>query len=326
MIAQDKQYVSSLRRQVRKIKEWLNDNDDKPGKTGRPIKSNITDNESAKMKSPHGVIQGYDGVAAVDTKHQVVMYAEAFGEAQEHGLLDPMVEGTRENFQAIGSEDDVFDKAKLTADAGFHTEANMRMLAEEGIDGYVADILFRKRDPRFADVDKYKERHRQERRKLNKTPDMFTVEDFTFDENMRFCICPAGKRMYRNGGNVFVNGYHTAKFRGPKTACRACEVRARCLKHPDRTEARQVYYFTGRTKRGQESYTQKMKYKIDSTLGRFIYSKRIGTSEPVFANIRHALGLDRFTLRGKHKVDIQWKLYCIVHNLLKVHRYRSGFT
>jgi len=162
--------------------------------------------------------------------------------AQEHDLLEPMVEGTRENFQAIGAEDDVFGKAKLTADAGFHTEANMKMLAEESIDGYVADILFRKRDPRFADVDRYKERHRKERRKLNKTPDMFTVKDFTFDENMRFCICPAGNRMYRNGGNVFVNGYHAVKFRGPKTACRACEVRAQCLKHPDRTESRQVYY------------------------------------------------------------------------------------
>jgi len=33
------------------------------GKTGKPIKSNITDNESAKMKTSHGVIQGYDGVA-----------------------------------------------------------------------------------------------------------------------------------------------------------------------------------------------------------------------------------------------------------------------
>ncbi len=326
VIDHDKQYIATLRRRIRKIKRWLDDNDDKPGKAGRPIKSNITDNESAKMKTSQGVIQGYDGVATADSKHQVVVHAEAFGVAQEHDLLEPMVKGTRENFQAIGAEDDVFGKAKLTADAGFHTEANMKMLAEESINGYIADILFRKRDPRFADVDRYKERHRKERRKLNKTPDMFTVKDFTFDENMRFCICPAGNRMYRNGGNVFVNGYHAVKFRGPKTACRACEVRAQCLKHPDRTEARQVYYFTGKRKKGQETYTQKMKYKIDSTLGRFIYSKRIGTSEPVFANIRHALGLDRFTLRGKRKVDIQWRLYCIVHNLLKVHRYGPGFA
>ena len=43
----------------------------------------------------------------------------------------------------------------FSADAGFHAETNMKMVTEEGIDDYVADILFRKRDPRFADVDRY---------------------------------------------------------------------------------------------------------------------------------------------------------------------------
>lgn len=37
------------------------------------------------------------------------------------------------------------------------------------------------------------------------------------------------------------------------------------------------------------------------------------------------IGLERFTLRGKQKVDAQWKLYCIVHNLLKMHRYGEVF-
>jgi hypothetical protein len=88
----------------------------------------LTDNESAKMKSSHGVIQGYDGVATVDSKHQVVVHAEAFGEPQEHDLLKPMIEGTRENFQAIGKNKHIFKKTQLVADAGFHTENNMEML------------------------------------------------------------------------------------------------------------------------------------------------------------------------------------------------------
>lgn len=69
-----------------------------------------------------------------------------------------------------------------------------------------------------------------------------------------------------------------------------------------------------------------MKQKIDSDRGRMIYSGRIGTAEPVFANLRHAIGLDRFTLRGERKVNIQWKLFSIVHNLLKIHRSGPGFT
>ncbi len=62
-----------------------------------------------------------------------------------------------------------------------------------------------------------------------------------------------------------------------------------------------------------------MRQKIDSVKGRLIYNRRLATVEPVFTNIRSTLGLDRFTLRGKKKVSIQWRLYCTVHNLLKVH-------
>ena len=78
------QQADTLRSQVKKIKAWLKDHDDKPGKNGGARKSNITDNDSAKMKTGHGVLQGYDGVAAVDARHQVVVHAAAFGEAPSY--------------------------------------------------------------------------------------------------------------------------------------------------------------------------------------------------------------------------------------------------
>ena len=64
--------------------------------------------------------------------------------------------------------------------------------------------------------------------------------------------------------------------------------------------------------------TEAMKQAIDSPHGRRIYSKRMGTVEPVFANIRHNKQLNRFTLRGKSKVSTQWSLYCMVHNIEKI--------
>jgi hypothetical protein len=69
-----------------------------------------------------------------------------------------------------------------------------------------------------------------------------------------------------------------------------------------------------------------MKRKIDTVVGRLMYGMRMAVAEPPFAHIRHALGLDRFTLRGKRKVNTQWNLFCIVHNILKVHRYGPGFS
>jgi transposase len=327
IVEQEEHYVDTLKKKVKKVKAWLRDNGDKPGKSGKPIKSNITDNDSAKMKTSHGVIQGYDGVAVVDGKHQVIVHAEAFGAAQEHDLLIPMIEGARENFEAIGNKKDVFEKAKLTADSGFHTEANMKEVMEQGIDAYIADTQFRKRDPRFSEVDKYKERFRKDRAEYYGVANLYRPHrDFTISEDKTHCICPAGKRLYRNGGNVVVNGQRAIKFHGRKTDCRICELRERCLRHPDRTEARQVYFFQGSAKSKPETFTQKMKRKIDSIRGRLIYNRRLGIAEPPFAHICSILGLDRFTLRGKPKVNTQWLFYCIVHNLTKVHRYGEGFA
>ncbi|MEW6615523.1 MAG: transposase, partial [Thermodesulfobacteriota bacterium] len=312
-----------------KIREWLSNNDDKPGKTGKPRKSNITDNESAKMKTSHGVIQGYDGVTAVDSKRQVIVHAEAFGEAQEHDLLKPMVEGVRENFNAIEKEEDIFTETKLTADSGFHTEKNMEMLFTGGIDAYIADNLFRKRDPRFADYERYKERSRKERaeraRQKGHAP-LFSVRDFIFDKELRYCLCPAGKRLYRSGANVVVKIFRAYKFKGPKSACLPCALRSQCLRYPERTEIRQVAYFVGRSAKGEITFTERMKRKIDSALGRVLYGMRLAISEPPFAHITSAIGLDRFTLRGKIKVNTQWNLFCIVHNVKKIHRYGLGFA
>ncbi len=88
-------------------------------------------------------------------------------------------------------------------------------------------------------------------------------------------------------------------------------------------EHRQVSIFTNKLSESKGSYTAKMIEKFDSAKGRHLYSRRMGLIEPVFANIRNMLGLDRFTLRGKQKVNTQWKLYCIVHNIGKIAKYSS---
>lgn len=67
-----------------------------------------------------------------------------------------------------------------------------------------------------------------------------------------------------------------------------------------------------------------MKRAIDTPEGRAQYGRRCGTVEPVFANLRHNKRLDRFTLGGRTKVDGQWKLYCMVHNIEKLAK--SGYA
>jgi hypothetical protein len=80
---EEKKQIEKLKAKAEKIEKWLSENEGKQGKRGKEIQSNITDNQSAKMKTSHGVIQGYHGQALVDSKHQVIVYAEAFGNGQD---------------------------------------------------------------------------------------------------------------------------------------------------------------------------------------------------------------------------------------------------
>ena len=66
--------------------------------------------------------------------------------------------------------------------------------------------------------------------------------------------------------------------------------------------------------------------KIDTERGRRLYQRRLAIVEPVFANLRAHKLMNRFTLRGRTKVDVQWKLYCLVHNIGKLMSFSTAFA
>jgi len=314
--------VKTLQQSIEKIESFLAKNNDKLGKSGKPKQSNITDNESAKMPTSKGVIQGYNGIALVDAKHQIIVHAEAHGEGQENSLLQPMLSGVCKTFKQLKLADNVLKKTKVTADAGYSSEANAKYLFENGIDAYVADTFYRKRDPRFKTQDRHKPTRPDEPFAKPKKPKMrFANSDFQLAADSSHCICPAGKRLARQTARVTVDDFDLMKFRGSQSSCGQCALRSQCLKHPERTPFRQVAFFLGRTQSKPEKYLTKMKRKIDTVQGRYEYSRRLGTVEPVFGNIRSTRRLNRFSLRGKDKVNGQWLLFCLVHNIGKVQRY-----
>ena len=305
------QRIERLQRDAKQMRQWLADNpEDRRGAKGKVIKSNRTDNESAKMATSKGVIQGYCGVAAVDAKCQVIVEAQAHGTGSEQALLLPVVEAMR----------DLIEKDSIvTADAGYHSEANLEQLAERNIEALIADNGMRKRDPRFADQEKHQTKPDAlwDKTLVEKKEKLFGPKDFAYDEESKTCICPAGEFLYQNGSRVVIRGREAVKFTGAKRVCGPCPLREQCLRHPDRTPVRQVVFFTGKNHH-PESHTARMKRRLDSEDGRRSYGKRFATVEPVFGNLRHNKRLDRFTLRGRHKVDTQWKLYCLVHNIEKL--------
>lgn len=128
--------------------------------------------------------------------------------------------------------------------------------------------------------------------------------------------------MYKNGNAYEWHGYTALSYKAPKRACRACHLRAKCLRHPH-TPVRQVRLFTNKR---PGSLTDTMKAKIDTPEGRRMYGQRLRIVEPVFGNVRAQKRMDRFTLRGRVKVSVQWMLYCLVHNLEKIVHFGPSYA
>jgi transposase/C4-type Zn-finger protein len=310
----EQEQIKKLRAVSRKIKRFLETASERKGVSGRTVKSNITDNDSAKMRTSHGVIQGYTGVAAVDSQYQVVVHAEAFGQGQEHGLLKPVIEGIRETLSETTS-DKKLKQTKITADSGYHNREMLEYLEAEGIEGYLADTGFRSRDPRFKDHKTPKERNKRQDK------ERFSQNEFTINRKQETCHCPAGKAMWLKARRARIGHHLFMQFQGYEKDCDNCGLRKRCLRNEHQQTPRQINVALDTTEEHKAGIIERMKRKIDSPEGRHIYSQRLGTVEPVFGHITDAIGIRRFSLRGKHKVDGQWKLMMMLHNILKIHRY-----
>src|SRR5246127_3729633 len=64
--------------------------------------------------------------------------------------------------------------------------------------------------------------------------------------------------------------------------------------------------------------------KLQTKKGAAIYSTRKTVVEPVFGQIKEARGFRRFLLRGLKKVQGEWAIVCLTHNILKLHRLCYG--
>jgi len=304
-----------LQLQVERLNQFLENEKPKTGSQGKEIQSNAVDNQSVKMPTSHGVVQGYNAQALVDSKHQVILAAEAFA-SQDHENLEPMIKGGKKNAIAIGKSETFFQEKQLTADSNYHSFESLSFCKNENIDAYIPDIQFRKRDPLFADQERFKDGIHGRQQPDAKTS-FFTASDFAFDPSKQVYLCPQGKELTCYARNQ-TNRYRTYDmYRARVEDCTACPVKARCLSKP--TSSRRYLSIPVDTQ--PPNLIDEMKTKIDTEQGKQIYARRLGIVEPVFANICVQKRMNRFTLRSKRKVDVQWRLFALVHNIGKIHTF-----
>ena len=177
----------------------------------------MTDNESSKRKTGHGFIQGYNGQAIVDEKHQIIVASQAFGKGQDHSLLEPMIVETAHNMTALGKGDNYIEGKTFIADTGYFSEENLTIVENKKVDAYIPDQNFRKRDIRFET-------------KRSHVPDSdkkLFRDQFVYDKEKNVFICPAGQILQPSRGairklsNYWYKTYHTKR-----EVCASCSLRS----------------------------------------------------------------------------------------------------
>lgn len=132
--------IEALRKEAARTREFVADTGKRLNRKGQELKSNVTDNDSAKMATNKGVIQGYAAQAAMDSTHQVIIAADVIGSGSEQAMLIPMIE------QALPYRT---SETLVTADAGYHSDINVGHLKDNNIPALIADNQMRQRDERL---------------------------------------------------------------------------------------------------------------------------------------------------------------------------------
>ena len=218
-----------------------------------------------------------------------------------------MLDTLEDNMKMVTRKKKPLKDSIVLGDTGYFSEENLQEAKKRKINVLIPDQQFRKRDPSFDNREKYKD---------TDVKKYFDINDFKYDKDNDCYICPSGKTLpYKIDIEFKSRGTSGRQYRSKKSVCSVCKLKEQCFKRkPGKGEFRSLFVAY---QKYEDNLSQEMRDKIDNPAYREIYSRRMQIVEPVFANITYFKKMNRFTLRGKQKVDTQWKLFCIIHNLWK---------
>jgi hypothetical protein len=116
------------------------------------------------------------------------------------------------------------------------------------------------------------------------------------------------------------------------------EENLKYLESADQPEKKiEGYLATGRQKHGEHhapckrgplpkgaTRVDRMRRKLQTKVGKAVYAARKYVVEPVFGQIKQARGFRQFVLRGIRKVQGEWALVCLTHNVLRLYAARQA--
>ena len=179
-------------------------------------------------------------------------------------------------------------------DAGYGSEENYLYAFRHGIETFI----------------KYNNFHKEQKRNFRN--DLFLSANFYYNEETDGMYCPMGQRMERlsDARRITDNGFVQTISRYRARNCKGCPLRCRC--HRSRSE--RIVQVNHRLRKIKERERE----KLLSDEGLKYRSQRPQDVEAVFGNLKNNKHFKRFHLRGLKKVEIEFGLLAIAHNLAKV--------
>ena len=208
----------------------MNTHEERPGASGEIKKSNVTDNESGKIKGPHGVIQGYNGIAVADDKNQIIVAANAYGSVAEGQYFSQMLDRTNENMKKIIRKEKPLEGTIMLGDNGYFSEDNLQKAKSMGVEAVIPDEQFRNRD------EKMKESGRR------KGKEKFDIRNFRYIKKENCYQCPNGKKLLYRGRVKFTRN-EGDKYMSKTGDCAECPFADRCFHSRNIKKNREHYIF-----------------------------------------------------------------------------------
>jgi hypothetical protein len=245
-------------------------------------KVNATDSDAVFMKTKAGIKTSYNAQACVDEDCQVIIAASVTNQPNDDEQLIPMLDQARENTKG--------QMGIVTADAGYGNVSNLEALEPYKVDAYIPD-------------DTYQSRRR------GKPVGPFDKDNFVYDQTEDVFICPEGNRLtYWHTRHEKKGDYRVYRY----AKCSNCLHFGQCTKSK---AGRSVW------RRQVDEKVKAMREKLDTQAGKEIYAKRKHIIEPVFGQIKGAMEFTGFHLRGLAKVELEFRIVSIAHNLRKITKY-----
>ena len=224
----------------------------------------------------------------IGTENQFITHYALFPNPTDTLTLIPFMNGFESNYK-IRPE-------KLCADSGYGSEENYTYLEKKEIEAYV----------------KYNYFHKEEKRSFKNNA--FLQDNLYYNKEKDYFICPMGQQMKkiyttsRKTQSGFVSEISVYKAR----RCQGCPLR--CLCHKSEND-RQI-----QVNHKLREYKRKVRERLTSEEGLRMRKRRPVEPEAVFGQIKYNKAYNRFRHQSQEKVAMDFAVFAIAFNLLKLHR------